>query len=53
MGDSLGDTKIGGTEKPVLSRFFVCNAFLLRISWGFDSLRERLQEEFCGLLLFY
>ena len=25
MGDNLGDTKIRGTEKPVLSLFFACN----------------------------
>ena len=32
LGDKLGDTKIRGAEKPVLSRFFVYNAFLLRTS---------------------
>ena len=25
MGDNLGDTKIRGAEKPVLSLFFACN----------------------------
>ena len=50
LGDNLGDTKIRGTEKPVLSLFFICNAFLLSASSGFDSRRERKERGAYGLL---
>ena len=41
LGDNLGDTKIRGTEKPVLSLFFICNAFLLSASSGFPPSADR------------